>query len=109
MEQNGSGISTAHAVKYFLSAEVGKGASGERLTVSLTLAHLGLDPVLEAEYLVSLSREIAESHLAQSIIATPGSMWDYAAATPISHRLVQLLPVHAPPSGRLSRYQGPHE
>jgi hypothetical protein len=81
----------------FLQAEIGSGASGERVTVALALSHLGFDPDLEAEHLAELSRLSASGELAEVIVATPGSMWDLDAATTLSGQLVRLLPVHGPP------------
>jgi hypothetical protein len=78
----------------FLDAEVGSGASGEHVTVALALSHLGFDPELEAERLSALSRASGARELAEVIVATPGSMWDFDAATVISGHLVRLLPVH---------------
>jgi hypothetical protein len=83
-------------VENFLSADVGNGASGDRLTVDLVLLHLGIDPALEAEHLATLSRESAATKLTRSIESTPGSMWERSAAKNISRRLVRLLPVHLP-------------
>jgi hypothetical protein len=80
----------------FLQAEIGSGASGERVTVGLALSHLGLSPDLEAERLSALSRISGARELADLIVATPGSMWDLDAATIISDHLVRLLPVHLP-------------
>lgn len=88
-------MSETSFVQDFLHADVGSGASGERLTVSLVLSHMGLDPDLEAERLSKLPRAVASRDLADIIVATPGSQWDLAAAAGISQLLVRILPVPA--------------
>jgi hypothetical protein len=83
----------------FLGAEVGMGASGERLTVALALSHMGFDPVLEAERLSALSRASAAGELAEVIVSTPGSLWEFSTAVIMSEHLVRLLPVHLAAGG----------
>jgi hypothetical protein len=80
----------------FLHAEVGSGASRERVTVSLAFSHLGFDPESEAKRLSALRRTSAVKNLSEVIVATPGSTWDFNAAAVISDHLVRLLPVHLP-------------
>jgi hypothetical protein len=82
-----------------LQAEVCNGASGERLTVTLALSHLGFNPDLEAERLSALCRASGARELADVIAATPGSTWDFEAVTVLSDHLVRLLPVHPPIGG----------
>jgi predicted HTH domain antitoxin len=77
----------------FLSAEVGMGASGERLTVALALSHLGFDPDVEARRLSTLSRAEAAEELAKRIASTPGSLQEFSTAIILSEHLVSLLPV----------------
>lgn len=86
-------------IQNFLTAEVGMGASGERLTVAVALSRLGFDPILEAERLSAMSRASACQDLAKLIAGTPGSTWDFDAAITISDHLVRLLPVHLPLGG----------
>lgn len=80
----------------FLNAEVGTGASGERVTVAMALSRMGFDPDLQAEILAGASRNDAAIDLANIIVATPGSLWDLAAAGTKAHQLVHLLPVRLP-------------
>jgi hypothetical protein len=77
----------------FLNAEVGMGASGERITVALALSHLGFNPNNEAQLLARLSRTAAAVELAKYIVSTPRSLWDYSTAIILSEHLVSLLPV----------------
>ena len=86
-------------IQNFLGAEVGMGASGERLTVALALSRLGFDPDREAERLSAMSRALACKDLADLIVATPGGTWDFDTAITISDHLVRLLPVHLPIGG----------
>jgi hypothetical protein len=83
----------------FLRAEVGMGASGERLTVAMALSRLGFEPEPEAERLSAMSRASACKDLAELIVGTPGGTWNFEAATIISDHLVRLLPVHLPIGG----------
>jgi hypothetical protein len=76
----------------FLNAEVGMGASGERLTVAVALSHLGFNPNNEARLLARLSRTAAAVELAKYIVSTPGSLWEFSAAIILSEHLVSLLP-----------------
>jgi hypothetical protein len=76
----------------FLNAEVGMGASGERLTVALALSHLGFNPDNEARLLARLSRTAAAVELAKYIVSTPGSLWEFSTAIILSEHLVSLLP-----------------
>jgi hypothetical protein len=94
-----SAVVEAADLQGFLGAEVGLGASGERITVALALSHMGFDPVLEAERLSALSRASAAGELAEIIVSTPGSLWEFSTAVIMSERLVRLLPVHLAAGG----------
>ncbi len=83
----------------FLHAEIGNGASGERVTVALALSRLGFDPELEAGRLSTLSRTTAGKELSEVIFTTPSSTWNLDAATIISDHIVRLLPAHLAVSG----------
>lgn len=43
----------------FVNAEIGTGASGERVTIAMALSRMGFDPDLEAERLAGASRNDA--------------------------------------------------
>jgi hypothetical protein len=80
-------------LRSFLGAEVVTGASGERLTIGFALSHLGYDRNLEAQRLARLSRKSTASQWAETIVATPRSLWEFSNAAIISERLAHLLPV----------------
>ena len=90
----------------FLFAFVGEEKSGARLTVLSALARLGFDPWAEAARLSDLTREVAASALAATIVTLPEGNWKASDSRSIADRLVDRLPKRVSPPANSARDGG---